>query len=287
MPLKVASRVRETTTTTGTGTLSLAGAVSQFQTFVAGIGSGNRTTYTIVDSATGAWERGIGTVTDATPDTLSRDLVLESTNGNAKVNFAAGTKDVFVDHDPNMVAASWIDSVAKSASWSVVAADNGRIFEVSTSGGAVTATLPALANVWLGWSATFILDADTNKLTIDGSGTELIGVDQTYLLTTKGDTVTIVKVSASKWAAVNVSRGVNTIIYLAGSVTDPLGVNTNAAQYQPTPGCKRYRVRAQAAGGAGGAGHTVDNASGGGGGGGGYGGGGGGYGGGDSGGDRW
>jgi hypothetical protein len=88
-------RVKETSTTTGTGTLDLAGAVQDFEGFVAGIGNTNETYYSIVNTGTGEFEFGIGTVTDATPDTLSRDTILSSSNGDAAVNFTAGTKDVF------------------------------------------------------------------------------------------------------------------------------------------------------------------------------------------------
>lgn len=94
MALIVADRVKETTTTTGTGTLSLAGAVAGFQSFVAGVGTTNTTYYAITDSATGDWEVGIGTVTSGTPDTLSRDTVLESSNSDNLVNFGVGQKIV-------------------------------------------------------------------------------------------------------------------------------------------------------------------------------------------------
>jgi len=93
MALIVKDRVRETTTTTGTGTLTLAGAVSGFQSFSV-IGNANTTYYTIVDAATGAWEVGIGTYTSS-GTTLSRGVVLESSNGGSLVSLAAGTKDVF------------------------------------------------------------------------------------------------------------------------------------------------------------------------------------------------
>jgi len=89
-------RVKETSTTAGTVTQQLSGAVTGFETFVSAIGSTN-TTYYCIDH-TGSydeWEIGIGTVTDATPDTLSRDTVISSSNGDAKVNFTAGVKDVF------------------------------------------------------------------------------------------------------------------------------------------------------------------------------------------------
>ena len=95
MALVINDRVKETSTTTGTGTLSLAGAVVGFETFVAGIGSTNTTYYCIYNQGSTEFEVGIGTVTDATPDTLSRDTILSSSNSDAAVNFSAGTKDVF------------------------------------------------------------------------------------------------------------------------------------------------------------------------------------------------
>ena len=94
MAFAVADRVKETSTTTGTGTLSLGGAEPGYQTFVAGIGNANTTYYAIVNRATSEFEVGIGTVTDAATDTLSRDTVISSSNANALVNFSAGTKDV-------------------------------------------------------------------------------------------------------------------------------------------------------------------------------------------------
>lgn len=91
----LAPRVKETTSTTGTGTLSLDGPVAGFQSFVAGIGHLNKCYYTLLEGNN--WEVGIGTVTAATPDTLSRDTVLASSNGGAKLNLGAGTKEVFCD----------------------------------------------------------------------------------------------------------------------------------------------------------------------------------------------
>ena len=95
MAFLVNDRVKETSTTTGTGTLSLAGAVSGFQTFVAGIGNSNVTYYAIVNDSGTEFEIGIGTVTDASPDTLSRTTILESSNSDSAVDFSAGTKTVF------------------------------------------------------------------------------------------------------------------------------------------------------------------------------------------------
>ena len=95
MALVLNDRVKETSTTTGTGTLKLAGAVQGFQTFVAGIGNSNVTYYAIVNDSGTEFEIGIGTVTDASPDTLSRTTILESSNSDSAVDFSAGTKTVF------------------------------------------------------------------------------------------------------------------------------------------------------------------------------------------------
>ena len=94
MALVLKDRVKETTTTTGTGTITLAGAVSGFQSF-SSIGNGNTTYYTIAGGT--EWEVGLGTYTSSS-NTLSRDTVLSSSNGGSLVNFSAGTKDVFVTY---------------------------------------------------------------------------------------------------------------------------------------------------------------------------------------------
>ena len=95
MALVINDRVKETSTTTGTGTFSLAGAETGYESFVAGIGTTNTTYYAIELNSAGEWEVGIGTVTDATPDTLSRDTIISSSNSDSLVNFSAGTKTVF------------------------------------------------------------------------------------------------------------------------------------------------------------------------------------------------
>ena len=64
-------RVKETTTSTGTGTINISHQTAN------------------------EFEVGIGTVTDASPDTLSRDTIISSSNSDSAVNLSAGTKDVF------------------------------------------------------------------------------------------------------------------------------------------------------------------------------------------------
>jgi|DEB0MinimDraft_10_1074344.scaffolds.fasta_scaffold30234_2 hypothetical protein len=97
MALVINDRVKETSTTTGTGTFSLDGASQSFESFVSGIGTGN-TTYYCIENPTASpteFEVGIGTVTDATPDTLSRDTIISSSNSDSLVDFSAGDKNVF------------------------------------------------------------------------------------------------------------------------------------------------------------------------------------------------
>jgi len=96
MALVIADRVKETTTTTGTGTITLAGASTGFQSFAA-VGNGNTTFYTIAAQSGSEWEVGMGTYT-ASGTTLSRDMILASSNSGSAVNFSAGTKDVFVTY---------------------------------------------------------------------------------------------------------------------------------------------------------------------------------------------
>ena len=90
MPL-LADRVQESTSTIGTGTLTLSGAVTGYRTFNASFTNGDVVYYTIDDGA-GNWEVGYGTVGTGT---LTRTVVLESSNANALVSFASGVKRVF------------------------------------------------------------------------------------------------------------------------------------------------------------------------------------------------
>jgi hypothetical protein len=93
MSFTLADRVKETTNTTGTGTLTLAGAVSGFQSFAV-IGTGSTTHYAIVSGTD--WEVGQGTYT-ASGTTLSRDTVFASSNAGALINVAAGA-EVFITY---------------------------------------------------------------------------------------------------------------------------------------------------------------------------------------------
>lgn len=85
-------RVKETSLSSGTGVMALGGAAVGFQTFAVGVGVGNECFYGIVNTTDDTWEMGRGTIG---PGTLTRDVVISSTNSNLLVNFVAGQKIVY------------------------------------------------------------------------------------------------------------------------------------------------------------------------------------------------
>ncbi len=139
-------RVKETSTTTGTGTITLAGAALGYQTFSAGIGNANSCYYAIYLSGSSEWEVGIGTVGTGT---LSRDTVLQSSNSDAKVNFSAGTKDVFVTYPADRAVYKetsgtavtfpiWEVSKTVSGAYSMTSGNDGISYGAITISGSVT-----------------------------------------------------------------------------------------------------------------------------------------------------
>ena len=94
MALVLNDRVKETTTTTGTGTLTLAGAVTGFETFAAGIGNSNTTYYAVTLPGTAEFEVGLGTLSSDS-STIARTTIISSSNSDSAVNFSAGTKTIF------------------------------------------------------------------------------------------------------------------------------------------------------------------------------------------------
>ena len=101
MALIYADRVKETSTTTGTGTYTLAGAVTGFEAFSA-VGNANTCHYCATDGTN--WEVGLGTYT-ASGTTLARTTILASSNSDAAVDWAAGTRELFVTLPASAIAA--------------------------------------------------------------------------------------------------------------------------------------------------------------------------------------
>ena len=142
-------RVKVSATTTGTGTFTLGSAAVGFQSFAV-IGDGSETYYTIAmqpGAPTGEFEVGIGTVTDtAGTFTLSRDTVLESSNAGSKVDFPAGTKDVFVTYPAERAVFLNVAGTAVTAlDVATLGATTANITTANITAGTVT-TSPASAN---------------------------------------------------------------------------------------------------------------------------------------------
>jgi hypothetical protein len=87
----LADRVQETTATTGTGAITLAGAVSGYQTFAAGFGTDTRVVGYLIVSGT-SWEVGKGTFNGTTG--LTRDTIRDSSNSNNLITLS-GTSNVY------------------------------------------------------------------------------------------------------------------------------------------------------------------------------------------------
>jgi hypothetical protein len=99
MSLVIKDRILETSTTTGTGNFTLAGAVLGFRTFASVCSTNDVFHYMIeaVDSSgvpSGDWETGLG-IYSAT-NTLTRTVVIDSSNSGSAVSFGVGTKYVSI-----------------------------------------------------------------------------------------------------------------------------------------------------------------------------------------------
>ena len=152
-----ADRVYETTITTGTGTISLDGAATGFRRFVLAIGSDNPCYYVVENPDNGEWEVGIGTVTAGTPDTLSRDTVLSSSNSGAKVDFAAGTKNVWISVPAEkLVTTDTVNEIIDDRAASLIVNGTALSWSYNDAGGTLT------GNVQLGTGATQAASGDHN-----------------------------------------------------------------------------------------------------------------------------
>lgn len=182
MAFVVKDRVRETTTTTGTGTISLGGAVSGYQAFST-IGDGNQTYYTIVGGT--QWEVGVGTYSSS-GNTLARTTLISSSTGSA-IDFASGTKDVFVGLPAEKAVET--DTAQALTNKTITAIAN---FETKTT------TSANAINLSNGNYFTHTLSGNTS-LTV--SNTPATGTAASFILEmTNGGFATITWWSGMKWA---------------------------------------------------------------------------------------
>jgi hypothetical protein len=152
MALVLKDRVKETSVSTGTGAFSLAGAVGAYQTFST-IGNGNTTYYCIAGQTTNQWEVGIGTYTSST-DSISRDVILASSNSNTIVTFSAGTKDVFITYPSEKGV--WVDASGTSNYAATIGS-------TAVNLGATVSTLAGLTSVTVTQDPSVALDLATKQ----------------------------------------------------------------------------------------------------------------------------
>ena len=180
MALVLADRVQETTTTTGTTDFALGGAVTGFQTFLAGIGNANTCYYTAILPNSTEWEVGIGTVGSAGAE-LARTTILASSASGSKVTFSAGQKFVFVTYPAeksvNLDASGNVSALGtvSSGTWqgsTVGVSYGGTGVTTSTgSGSVVLSNSPALTTPNLGTpSAVSLVNGTGLPLTTGVSG---------------------------------------------------------------------------------------------------------------------
>lgn len=171
MPL-LKDRVKQTTTTTGTGSVALSGSVAGFQTFAQAFTSGASVYYCIADGTN--WEVGIGTYTAGSPGSLSRDVILDSSNAKAAVSWGVGTKDVFVTLPAAAVpsGALSLPVTTTTVNYSATAADAGKVLKFSS---AAMLTLPVASSLPAGW-AILVSNRSSGSVTVAaGSGDTVNG----------------------------------------------------------------------------------------------------------------
>jgi hypothetical protein len=203
MALKLADRVKETTTTAGSGTVTLLGAESGFQSFGSGVLNGNKTFYTIIDGS--GWEVGIGQVATGASDTLTRDTILDSSNSNNALNLSGGAATVFstypadksVHLDENGVLSKTVDisSETNLAATSGVALDGDTI-----KGVAATTSASGVALLSSGVVADDATVAMTPKALYDWTGSTKIA--------------TVGTIGAGTWQGTAIASG-----YIAAAAT--------------------------------------------------------------------
>jgi len=158
MALVLADRVQETSTTSGTGAFTLNGAVSGYQSFATGIGSGNTVYYAIYDATAFTFEIGLGTFTG--PSTLTRTTVFTNSLGTtAFISFAGNTTSVFATYPGSKAVSTDTLATPPAIGGTTPAAGAFTTLSATTpialsSGGTAAASAPAAQANLLGYTTT-------------------------------------------------------------------------------------------------------------------------------------
>lgn len=148
----LADRVKDHTASTGTGAITLAGtAPTGFRTFATAFGVGSKTVNYCIDDGAGNWEVGSGTYNGTTG--LTRTTVHSSSNANALVTFAAGSKTVFCT-----APATLLDTVADYRAANFVA---GTDYLAPTGSASGLSDLPTLVSLGAQAAGTYATGTGT------------------------------------------------------------------------------------------------------------------------------
>ena len=133
--------VEESTTTTTLayqlGGVPASGEAPGTQTFVAGIGDAQTCYYYAKEVSGTAWERGIGTVTDAATDTLTRTTIHGSSNAGSAVDWTGKTLRVYCVNPAHALRRSTLDhaGLLDNATFTVTRSGNAETFHLKTAAG--------------------------------------------------------------------------------------------------------------------------------------------------------
>jgi len=181
----LADRVQETCAAPGTGIVTLLGAVTEYQSFSAGIGANNTTYYTIADQTGSNWEVGLGTI-DATGLTLTRTTILASSNAGSVVNFSVGTQNIWCDYPAGKaVYGTGTTLVAPSGTILPVLNGGSGVTTSTGSGSVVLSAAPSLTG-----AVTIGTTSDTGTITV-GQSTVSQTINISNGATASGSTKTV------------------------------------------------------------------------------------------------
>lgn len=227
MAIVVADRVKVRARTTGTGPFTIESTFPGFQGFEA-VGDGNETYYGIFDVA-GNWEVGQGTYT-ASGQTLSRDVIIDSSNSGSVVDFPDGGKTLYVTV-PSTILTTLAGAIPNS------------FLNIAVSGQTtITADSPTdILTVAAGTGIDITTDATTDTLTITSTATTsdsfkniVVSGQSTVIADNSADTLTLV---AGDNITITTDAASDTITITGADAGDVLPSQTgNAGKYLTTDG---------------------------------------------------
>jgi hypothetical protein len=224
----------QTTSTTGTGTLTLIAASANARGFQTAYGNSSVVIAYMLRNST-QYELGVGTYDGGSPGSLTRSVILASSNSGSAISLGAGTHDVYGVHTPGQWGYLTATGDETRGAGSLVGVEY-----VWTGGSDGTLTLGNVSAFPEGLGFR-VRNAGTAVLTIDPNSTETVN-GATLLICSPGDWVEFKK-RGSNWDAF-------------GSIVRRT-TYTSSGTWRKNATSRVVRVRSWAGGGGGGAGVVV------------------------------